>query len=1266
MTRLDWTTVRDRASAVLAADPENTDAKAYLEMAARGLAGDTPAPPASEAPSTLSPTAAQPDSFANGRYVVRRFLGEGGKKKVYLAHDSRLDRDVAFALIKTEGLDAAARERITREAQAMGRLGSHPNIVTVYDIGDESGQPFLVLPVLEGGDVEGLIEKAPEHKLPLEEVVRIGADTCEGLEFLHTKGLVHRDVKPGNTWLTNEGRAMIGDFGLAVAVDRSRLTQAGMMVGTVSYMAPEQAMGGEVTPRADLYALGAMLYEMVCGRPPFVGDESVAIIGQHLNTPPVAPTWHRPDCPPALEALILRLLEKDPGKRPSSATEVRDALRGVSLSLLPGGEGGRRPDEGETSRTSTTAASPGADPLYRTVFVGREPELKQLQSTFDTAISGQGGLVMVVGEPGIGKTAICQQLATYVSLRGGRTLVGHCYEEGSLSLPYLAFVEAMRTYVLARDPDGLRSDLGTGAADVARIVSEVRDRVAVELRDAGDPEDDRWRLLQSVTTFLRNAASVQPLVIVLEDLHWADRGTLDLLQHVARNLQGARLVVVGTYRDVEVDRAHPLSGAVAELRRSGTFLRVSLRGLTVDEVHRMYESLRGNEVPWGQAELVHRQTEGNPLFVQEVLRYLVEEGFVVRQGDRYVAQQPGEGVPEGLRDVIGRRLTHLGEKTNTVLSVASVIGRDFRLDVLQRVAGLSEDDLYAALEEAQERAIIEQVQSPAGVAFRFTHAMFRTLLYDEIFAPRRIRLHQQVGRALEDTYARRLEEHAAELAEHFSQSTETTDLEKAVHYGELAAQRAMGVYAYGEAVRHLEQALRAQEVLDPDDKEKRCDLLLAYAEAMTYSGYSRVTLEKIAPEALRAAEALGDRTRASLACQVAFGALSATGAVPIYGSPEAGAWVEAGERYAEPDSAARVHVDVAAAYRLGIMQQFALSRERLFRARELSRKLDDPALIWHADAAAGTMLQRPSDAGDLLAVNLEMLGRSPEGATLGILGQVYFMLSGTFLIMGRVRESEAARLRLQELAERVRNPHLALLALAVQAPILTARGRLSEVMELAEQMKQLGAEQNQAEQADFWLFGSFGLAMNYLGAYDAMTAPPPAVRGQMIQPRVWLLADREAAHAAIDQALERFGSVEVANLPGLLVAAIAAPAIAAEHQGGCRLVQSYYTGHGLRTNGGILGPQCIARLLGDCARILGEPETARREYEEAFTVCDEMELRPEKALASLGMAELLLEHYPDDRDAAIEHLDFAISEFREMKMQPSLERALRHRGLLKA
>ncbi|MGD0795998.1 MAG: protein kinase, partial [Dehalococcoidales bacterium] len=607
-----------------------------------------------------------PTSFAGGRYQVKKFLGEGGKKKVYLAHDTTLDRDVAFALIKTEKLDAVARTRIKREARAMGRLGDHPNIVTVYDFGDHEGQPYMVLPLLPGGDVEGLIKKAPDHRLPLDKAIEIAVSVCKGLEFAHAKGIIHRDLKPGNVWLSADGTAKIGDFGLAVAVELSRLTKSGMMVGTVAYMPPEQAMGGKVTTKADLYSLGAMLYEMVTGRPPFVGDDSVAIIGQHINTPPVSPAWHRADLPPALETLIMQLLEKDPAKRPESATVVLQALEAIGA--------------GKVKEPSKETTSQGENPIYRRVFVGREPELKQLQSAFDGAMSGQGALMMVMGEPGIGKTALTEQLATYVTLRGGRTLVGHCYEEGSLSLPYLAFVEALRSYVLSREVKDLREELGTGAADVARIVSEIRERLKVKPRPQKDPEEERYRLMQAVTSFLTNAASVQPLLVVLEDLHDADKGTLDMLTNVSRHLAGARLLIVGTYRDVEVDRTHPLSAALAELRRVSTYGRVILRGLNADEVRRMLESITRESFPWGLAEAVHRQTEGNPLFVQEVVRYLAEEGLITQKEGRWrpAKDTPLEmSIPEGLRDVIGKRLSLLSKECNQLLSVASVIGREF-------------------------------------------------------------------------------------------------------------------------------------------------------------------------------------------------------------------------------------------------------------------------------------------------------------------------------------------------------------------------------------------------------------------------------------------------------------------------------------------------------------------------------------------------------------------------------------------------------------
>src|SRR3990172_1126687 len=216
----------------------------------------------------------------------------------------------------------------------MGRLGAHPHVVTVFDLGEEQGQPYLVTELMAGGDLEGLIEETPSGRLPIEQVLELAKSICNGLAFAHEQGLVHRDLKPGNVWLTGDGQPKIGDFGLALPLERSRLTQEGTIVGTVAYMPPEQALGGEVTPRADLYSLGALLYELLAGRPPFLGDDLVSVISQHITTPPVAPSWHAPDCPRALEALVLRLLAKDPSERPPSAGDVLAALEAIDMAEI--------------------------------------------------------------------------------------------------------------------------------------------------------------------------------------------------------------------------------------------------------------------------------------------------------------------------------------------------------------------------------------------------------------------------------------------------------------------------------------------------------------------------------------------------------------------------------------------------------------------------------------------------------------------------------------------------------------------------------------------------------------------------------------------------------------------------------------------------------------------------------------------------------------------------------------------------------------------
>jgi tetratricopeptide (TPR) repeat protein len=945
----------------------------------------------------------------------------------------------------------------------------------------------------------------------------------------------------------------------------------------------------------------------------------------------------------------------------------------------------------EPTSAKDTAEAPQPEKhrqLYRRVFVGREAELNELRLAFDAAMSGQGSLMMVLGEPGIGKTALCEQLATYVTLRGGRTLVGHCYEEGSLSLPYLAFVEAMRSYVLSREVKDLREELGTGAADVARIVSEIRERLKVRLRPQKDPEEERYRLLQGVTSFLSNAANVQPMVVVLEDLHDADKGTLEMLTHVSRQLAGTRLLVVGTYRDVEVNRNHPLSAVLAELRRVSTYGRVLLRGLNADEVRRMLQSIAGQEVPWGLAEAVHRQTEGNPLFVQEVVRYLVEAGAITEAGE---VKQPSKGtpiemmIPDGLKDVIGKRLSGLSKRCNHLLSVAAVIGREFRLEILQKVAGLSDEDIFKALEEARKAAVMEERTGVgATVSYRFAHAFFRQTLYEEIIAPRRIRLHQQVARALEEAYKTRLEEHAAELAEHFSHSSDSADLAKAVSYGEMAAKRAMDVYAYGEAVRWLEQAVKVQEVLDPEDKEKQCDLLLAMCEARLIAGEPRHILDVEAPAALSLAEDIGDSKRASQVCVLAMRAVGYVdaGTAQSWITQGAAQWVERADHYAEPDTVARAWADKGLGMiklgRASMGGEATLNTEGyslLRHALDMARRLGDPEVLWLA--AILCLMNAPPLLWpeERLQLAEELAGMSRSGISLPTLGSGLLFAGFAFLEAGKRHRTEEVWREHQAVTQRTEQAYCIIQSMQIDGYLAYLDGRLEEAVEIFQAMLARGDELGLPEFAG--VIASCGVCrpLLHLGKADEalqLLSTFLPYRPYRLFPLVCLayLGRVSDVMGILEQevvARPDIGSPEVGIGPWLYVLALEA-AVMVGHRQAADLLLRLFANNTLSkiSTTGISLPTCIARHLGAAAALLERYDEARHHYQEAIKVCTEMKFRPELALSRLELAELLLQHYPQEKSEATAHLDFAISEFREMKMQPSLERALKHKETLKA
>jgi DNA-binding CsgD family transcriptional regulator len=893
---------------------------------------------------------------------------------------------------------------------------------------------------------------------------------------------------------------------------------------------------------------------------------------------------------------------------------------------------------------------------------------------------------MLVGEPGIGKTTVCDQLCRFVSASGGLPLIGHCYEEGSFRRPYQPFVEVFSSYLRECDTEALTAELGSSAAELARMVPMLREMLHITPPPASDPEEDRWRLLDAALDLLRAVASKQPLLVVLEDLHDADRGTLDLLLHVARNLRGTRVLVVGTYRDVEVDRAHPLSAALTELHRASNVSRIQLQGLSADEVHRLLAETSQQTISQPFAELVQRQTEGNPLFVRETLRFVIDTGLMERRDGalRRVGDQTLAGrIPEGLRDAVGKRLSRLSESANRVLSVASCIGREFQLDVLRQVVACPEEELEGALEEASKAGVIEgQSVIGATITYRFSHAFFRQTLYDEIMVPRRIRLHQQVARALEDVHRRRLDDHAAELAEHYSFSSETGDLSKALAYAALAARHAIEVFAYGEAARQLERALVVQDLVDPDDRAKRCDLLLALAESLSPAGETERVITQVVPDALALAESVSDRGRAFRACRLALDCLYRLLGGFNASQPEYLTWAERATQYAAPESVERSLANVALARVRRSQGQFGQARALQLEALALARQhADSEAFFWSAGHVVQTAAPQHWDERVRLAE--ECAGWPRQGVSGQTLSVALWSCGLVRLAQGERGRAEEVWRQLEELAERTRVDNARRLVICRDVILAIIDGRLDEALTLISRYVER-ADESGAPGLARGLSGLLLLVpVLYLGRADTLLktfnqwygGPASLARlGRQGAFSIWMTA----AHALC---LAQLGSVDEARtlvepllhdvesgiddeLPMLQLVLLlqvalrfergaAAEALAARLQDVVHLASAdyFYT--------------CVARHLGDAATLIGDRTSARAYYAQALEVAGKIRFRPELALTHLRLAELLLEDVDDTaRSEALEHLDLAIPELRDMKMQPSLDHALALRETL--
>jgi DNA-binding winged helix-turn-helix (wHTH) protein/tetratricopeptide (TPR) repeat protein len=492
--------------------------------------------------------------------------------------------------------------------------------------------------------------------------------------------------------------------------------------------------------------------------------------------------------------------------------------------------------------------SPGEDSSANP-FVGRELILQRLGAQLARARSNSGRLVLLAGEPGIGKTRTAEEVAMLARSAGFRVFSARGFEaEGAPA--FWLWTQILRAVIASTDRRVLLAAAGRGAADVAALVPEM----PLEAGDApsrGEGEQARFRLFESISQLLVRLAAGEPLVLFLDDLHWADADSLLLLQFLAPRLRGAAILLVGAYRDVDVRREHALAGTLASLAREAHCERVELRGLEPAAVAAMMEFVASVRPAPALAASVGRMTDGNPFFVRELTRLLADEGRL----DEALEEDWSLALPQGVRDVIGRRLNTLSIPCNEMLRSAAALIRDFSVALLEGVVGVDRERLLECIEEALATRILVESSEATG-HYAFAHALVRQTLYLELSAPQRVRLHRQIGQALEEAYGARVEEHLAELSYHFLQAAPLGEIERAVDYCTRAGERAHRQYAYEEAAHHYERAL---EVLDLDlhaNDIRRCELVLALGETLITGGERDRGRERCR-EAAEVARALG-------------------------------------------------------------------------------------------------------------------------------------------------------------------------------------------------------------------------------------------------------------------------------------------------------------------------------------------------------------------------------------------------------------------------
>jgi serine/threonine protein kinase/tetratricopeptide (TPR) repeat protein len=880
-----------------------------------------------------------------GRYKLLSEIGRGGMAVVYKALDTVLGREIAIKILHPDKNSNSEIDRLVLQEAITASGLNHPNIITIYDVGQQENYYFIAMELINGYSLRDKLSKG--HLAP-SEAIELAIQIAEGLGAAHSLGIIHRDVKPENIIIRNDGYVKLLDFGLAKicpgsvldeAKSKSTLGRVGqlntqrIMQGTVGYMSPEQVRGEDVDLRSDLFSLGIVIYEMLTGQVPFtaktLADKMLAIL--RLEVTP--PSQIINNLTSEFDLFMTKALAKRKEDRFQNSLAMIRALKLIELGKnasatttwsLP-------KQAGQSAQTIAEAVENLEEEVTtKQGFIGRSKELESLESTFEQVLKDKSQVTIVIGEAGQGKSALINQFRERNKDKA-KFLSGRFFEN-ICGLPFITFLEALSEYWNDDSLDPNQNLLGELFEDRTREIEEAlkkkdtvrASRVLLQLQGG---TEQAIRSFEAIRRCLKELSRHKPIVFIIDNLQWADDASLLAFVYLVRTLSNVPILLMTTLRSEHLTQGSTLKNWVEKMSHRANVSICNLAPFTIIETSQllnlMCPGIGENDF---LLNTLYRETNGNPYFIKEMLMLWLEDGTIRKQQGKWVVSNiENIDLPKSITGLIEMRLNNLDKPIADVLTQAAVIGDEFSFNFLQIVTQLDEEELIYILETAIKRNLINEVGSgqPGDDTYIFHHSFIQQALYQSLSSRRKRQLHEKVADALQKCFATMIEKVTPQIAYHYYHASMP---EKAFEFAVRAAEQERRAGSASEQSRYLEWAKNALSEMATDLHDKKSLRLMAtyrlgLGSIASLKGKSDVALSHLEEALIISSKAADDQLHGAI--------LNATGMLHLLLTD----YQSAQKHFAEAISLFERVGD--SAQRLEALSGFALSKS--FEVKELER-----------------------------------------------------------------------------------------------------------------------------------------------------------------------------------------------------------------------------------------------------------------------------------------------------------------------------------------